>query len=48
MVVAGQVIPDNNDNVKEDPYEGLEYEECIAFNADDIIIKEVTPDEDDP
>jgi hypothetical protein len=46
-VAAGQVVPDHDNNIG-DPYEGLRYEEDTAFDDNKDIIKEVTPDEDDP
>jgi hypothetical protein len=47
-VATSQVVPDHNNNIDDDPYKGLQYEEDTVFDDDGDIIKDVTPDEDDP
>jgi hypothetical protein len=47
-VAASQVVPDYDNDISDDPYEGLQYEEGTAFDDNGDIVKEVTPNEDDP
>jgi hypothetical protein len=44
---AGRVVPDHDNNIDDDLYKELQYEEGIAFDNDEDIVKEVTPNEDD-
>jgi hypothetical protein len=42
------VVPDHDNNIDNDPHEGLQWEESIAFDKNKDIVKEVTTDEDYP